>query len=113
MTLDRLQSAMSEVMSLLAAGAYKDLIARCATSRLSPADVRMVLEEYGRNVVVPPQEAYALLNAVEVEGAAIPTWSASMPLWTEQEGRSDLTVELTIMLGVGEAVVELDDIHVL
>ena len=36
-----------------------------------------------------------------------------MPLWTQEEGRSDLTVGMTIIEQQNNFVVELDDIHVL
>jgi hypothetical protein len=36
-----------------------------------------------------------------------------MPLWTKEEGRSDLTLELTVTMGANDTQIELDDIHVL
>ena len=45
--------------------------------------------------------------------AVIPQFSVHMPLWTEEEGRSDLTLELTIKMPDKGIEVELDDIHVL
>jgi hypothetical protein len=36
-----------------------------------------------------------------------------MPLWTREEGRSDLSVEITLIAQNGDFRIELDDIHVL
>jgi hypothetical protein len=40
-------------------------------------------------------------------------WSAQMPLWNAREGRSDLTVELTIYDDHGIPKVEIDGIATL
>jgi hypothetical protein len=42
-----------------------------------------------------------------------PRWSIIMPLWTAEEGRSDLSLELTLVENGETTNVELDDIHVL
>ncbi len=44
--------------------------------------------------------------------AGVRQWAVAMPLWTKEEGRSDLRIELTIM-DANPVVVEIDDIHVL
>ena len=80
-------------MNRLSDGAFK--------SRLTGDDLRNVIRNYGRKVVSPPPDAYNKLDAVQVTGATVPTWSVRAPLWTEEEGRSDLTLELTIAVGPG------------
>lgn len=106
------QSVTAEIMELLASGQYDALVRKCATSRLSPGDLRGTIQSYGRRVVVPPQSAYRLLDAIQVRKASVPTWSVRMPLWTVEEGRSDLTIELTIAIADSKATVELDDLRV-
>jgi hypothetical protein len=53
------------------------------------------------------------MDVVEVRGAKLPQFSICMPLWTQEEGRSDLTLELTVKVLNKIMEVELDDIHVL
>ena len=113
MSFDVLQSTAREMVDLLAHGDYELLVQRCAKSRLTSNDLRSVLRDYGRQLVSPPSDAYQDLDAVQVEGAAVPTWSLRAPLWTEDEGRSDMTLELTVALGPGKPTVELDDLLVL
>jgi hypothetical protein len=53
------------------------------------------------------------MNVVEIKNAKPNRWSIAMPLWSKEEGRSDLTVEITVIEREGGELVELDDIHVL
>jgi hypothetical protein len=113
MSLDSLSSTTRDLAELLARGDYDSVVGRCVKSRLTSHDLRTVIRDYGRKLVSPPVDAYKNLDEVQLSGAAVPTWSVRAPLWTAEEGRSDLTLELTIALGAGEASVELDDLHVL
>jgi hypothetical protein len=113
MSLDALQSIVREMVDQLAHGDYESVVQRCAKSRLTSNDLRTVIRHYGRMLVSPPNDAYQNLDAVTVRAAEVPTWSVRAPLWTEEEGRSDLTLELTVALGPDKPNVELDDLHVL
>jgi hypothetical protein len=97
----------------VARGEYESLMARCAKSRLTIDDLRIAIRDYGCTLVSPPSDAYENLDAVQVSDAAVPTWSVRVPLWTSEEGRSDLTLELTIALGTARPSIEIDDLHVL
>jgi hypothetical protein len=113
MSLDILRSIAGEMMDRLAHGDYESAVAFCVKSRLTSDDLRTVIRDYGRRLVSHPKDAYKKLDVVQVKGAAVPTWSVQVPLWTEEEGRSDLTLELTIGLRAGAPSIELDDLHVL
>jgi len=113
MSFQALGVAARTVIDGLADGDYDAVVQICAKSRLTSDELREVIREYGRTLVHPPADAYQHLDAVQVNGTALPTWSVRAPLWTKEEGRSDLTLELTISLGPDEPIVELDDLHVL
>jgi hypothetical protein len=113
MSLDVLKSTAREIVDQLAREDYESAVRRCITSRLTSDDLRTVIHDYGRKLVSPPADAYNNLDAVQVKGAAVPTWSVRAPLWTQEEGRSDLTLEVTIAMGPGAPSVELDDLQVL
>jgi hypothetical protein len=113
MSVEVLRAIASEVAEQLVRGDFDRVVARCETSRLSSEDLASVIADYGKTLMPAPREAYDALDAVRVKGAAMPTWSVRIPLWTREEGRSDLTVELTIVLGEGTPRIELDDLHVL
>jgi hypothetical protein len=106
-------TATREIIDLLAGGAYAGAVSRCTSSRLSAADLEGVIRDYGRRLVPPPPSAYDAIDVVRIEQRAVPTWSVRMPMWTSEEGRSDLTLELTVALPGPRASVELDDLRVL
>ncbi len=113
MSLDVLRSAARAMADQLARGDYQSPVEQSVKSRLTSDDLRTVVRDYGRKLVSPPGDAYKNLDAIPVKGAAVPTWSVRAPLWTEEEGRSDLTLELTIAVGLGAPSIELDNLHVL
>lgn len=113
MSLDLLKFIVRELMDLFVREDYEGIVKRCVRSRLTSDDLRTVILSYGRRVVSPPVDAYNGLDAVQVVSATVPTWSVHAPLWTAEEGRSDLTLELTVALESGGALIELDDLQVL
>lgn len=108
-----LESVIRSLAIRLANGEYGAVIQECSTSRLTADDVRQVIRDYGRTIVEPPPEAYDDLDAVEVQDAKQPTWSVQASLWSKEEGRSDLTLEVTASQSGDRWEVELDDLHVL
>ena len=96
--------AVREVAELIAYGDLAGVVGRCVCSRLSTQDLSRVIREYGRTPAPPPGDAYADLDAVPIRGASPPAWSVRAPLWTVEEGRSDLTLELTVSIKAGETM---------
>ena len=74
--------------------------------------VAAALRDYGRKLVVPPADAYDDLDAIPVTVVRVPTWSVRAPLWTDEEGRSDLEVQLTVRIKDGVTSIELDNVLV-
>jgi hypothetical protein len=69
--------------------------------------------EYGRRLEEPPADTPLPLDVVPVRRAEPPAWSVETPLWTVEEGRSDLTLQLTVRVApAGGFQVEVDGIHV-
>jgi hypothetical protein len=82
-------------------------------SRVESSDFFRVLEEYGRTIVVPPADSYADITPVKVENSEHQTWAVDAPMWTLEEGRSDLSIELTIELGDNRPKIQIDDLRVM
>jgi hypothetical protein len=101
-----------ELFDLLARREYDAFVARCASSRLSARDIADAIDEYGRTVVSAPRDSYTGISIVRVSVATTPTWHITAPLWTQEEGRSDLCVELTVSLVDDEPRIELDNLLV-
>jgi len=108
-----LAASAMRVMSLLTRRDYYGLEALTGGVRLSAAEIERAIRDYGRTVVLPPAEGYELLEAIQVITARQETWAVTTPIWTAEEGISDMSIEMTIVVQAGQAKIELDDIHVL
>lgn len=110
---EQVRQPVREIVELLVAGKYAEVERITKRVRLSAEEMAKAISDYGRQLVIPPEEAFGLLDVVEVRNMQPPRWSVTMPLWTREEGRSDLSLELTLIHGQNAFDVELDDIHVL
>jgi hypothetical protein len=99
------------ILELLSKSDYLGLERATAGKRLKAADIERAVNDYGRALVPPPDEFE--IDAIQVKGRSPPEWSVRVPLWTREEGRSDLTLEMTIIDAYPSVRVELDNIHVL
>jgi hypothetical protein len=109
----KLDSIVHQIVELLVAGRYAEIAILTNNQRLDGEAIQRAVRDYGRKLVMPPSDPFNLLDVIQVEDAAPPCWSVRMPLWTVEEGRSDLSLELTITENGSDYTVELDDIHVL
>jgi hypothetical protein len=101
-----------DVVRELVTGNYTQVLLQAPASRVSAEELEAAVESYGRRLVLPP--SYDLVDFIEVNGANMRTWSVVVPMFTEEEGRSDLSLELTVReLAHGEYELEVDDLHVL
>ncbi len=104
--------AMRQVLILIRAMADMEwtTVERHCRRRLRASDVERTIAEYGRTLVPPPMDADGLMDVVPVgTGNA---WHVMTPLWTAEEGRSDLSARLTVVCGSDGTHVELDDVLV-
>ncbi len=106
-----LEDAVRVVVHRLAGGEYLEAVGGCNTSRLTAEEVRQIVVDYGRTLVKPPADAYQSLDAVRINDPSREAWSVWVPLWTQEEGRSDLTLMLKIVREGDRIRIELDDLH--
>jgi hypothetical protein len=105
---------ISRIVALIAEGRYEDVSRLCDGSRLSAKEMKAAVAMYGRTIVPLPQKAASLISSVRIQKAADPTWSVVVPLFTREEGRSDLSLELMVTESQpGSVAVHVDDLHVL
>ena len=110
---EKLAGPVQKVLTLLIAGKYKDIEALTHGVRLNSKAIGQAVADYGKKIIMPPADGFQLMNVVEVKNAQPRRWSIAMPLWTNEEGRSDLTLELTVVEETDGFTIELDDLHVL
>jgi hypothetical protein len=105
---------VGEIVSHLALAEYEHVKAMAPRSRITPEQMRNAVTQYGRCLVPLPVSAYETIDYVAVLGSAPPAWSVVVPLFTQEEGRSDLSLELQLVrAATGIYEVEIDDLHVL
>jgi hypothetical protein len=106
--------AVKRIVEMLVAGDYRGLERVSRGVRLTAAHFEEGVREYGRTLVMPPDPVFERLDVVEVKNVTPRRWGVRVDLWTVEEGRSDLTLEVTLVEQYGEEpLVEVDDLHVL
>src|SRR5258708_1807070 len=88
-----LQRKIEQLVSDLAASHFDAIAADGRSGRLSADDLRGVVTKYGRTLISLPSEVWPTVD--EYPQAANPNEIAlDIPLWTKEEGRSDLTLSI-------------------
>ncbi|WP_174280182.1 DUF7668 domain-containing protein [Sphingomonas bacterium] len=111
--MDEIDELVAQVVDAVADGGGGAVLGLVRRSRPSRADIDHRLADYGRTFVRTPADYRDVIDVVAVDGAPVPTWSVRAPLWTAQEGRSDLTAVLTVSRVDGKYLADLDDLLVL
>ena len=105
---------VGEIVVCLAMAEYEAVVALAPGSPVSPAQIKAAIEEYGRKLVPLPPEAYELIDYVAIRQSEPLSWSVVVPLFTQEEGRSDLSLELQLMkLATAGYEVSVNGLHVL
>ena len=110
---EQLRQPVRQFIEHLVAGKYAELETLTHGQRLNAQEMAKAISDYGRQLVLPPDDAFGLMDVVEVRDSQPRQWSVTMPLWTHEEGRSDLSIEVTLIKVEKGFRIELDDIHVL
>lgn len=98
----------------LAAGNYGDLERDGRAGRLTAEDLRRVIADYGATLIPLPDDAFEVGgNAYPIEGSDPPEWAIDQHLWTKEEGRSDLTLQVDVKFAGTEYRLEVTDLHAL
>jgi hypothetical protein len=103
-----IETRLHEIVAAISRGDYEEALSKTSTSRCSADDLRATIAKYGRTPVAPP---FAQLDVLEHQ-TGMSGFSIRVPLWTLEEGRSDLELWITARI-VGEvALIDLDDLCV-
>jgi hypothetical protein len=103
-----------DLVSLLSQGRFDEVIRLAPGSRVSAVQLQEEVSQYGRHLVPLPLGAYKLIDYVGVVGTSPLEWSVVVPLFTEEEGRSDLSLELSVVEGPdGNHTLYVDGLRVL
>ena len=114
--MDKLKSrdTVHRLVEMLVVGHYDGVEGASRSRRLTAEQLRQAVEEYGRELRMPPDVVFDNLDVNEIEGAIPRAWWMLVDLWTVEEGRSDLTLEIRLTDTGGELYdIEIDNLHVL
>lgn len=110
---EQLEQPVRQVIEHLVMAKFTELETLTRGQRLSAQEMAKVISDYGRKLVLPPDDAFELMDKIKVRNIRSKQWSVTMPLWTREEGRSDLSIEITLIADAEDLRIELNDIHVL
>jgi len=107
-----LRERIAKLVEDLAAGRLRLLVDDGRAGRLSEDELRRAVEDYGRTLVPLPEEAWGLIEIYEqTENPDVS--SLDVPLWTIEEGQSDLTLSISVTKSESGISIAVDDLHVL
>lgn len=104
-----IEPAVRTLVSRIVQGRYPEAIEFCSVSRASASDLERVVNEYPYTFILPPPAAYDELDILRIDDLERARWSVRVPMWTREEGRSDLELQLTVVIEDGRVGIELDD----
>jgi hypothetical protein len=94
----------------------QDLTPECSVTqgkRLDADQLERAVDECGRTLVSPTDAWWSSVQVTAISGSAS-AFHVAAPVWTAEEGRSDLTVELRLQESIpGVFDTEVLDLHVL
>ncbi|MCS5574801.1 MAG: hypothetical protein NZ789_17880 [Pseudomonadales bacterium] len=106
-----IEPTVRHIYSLLQTQQYDAVEKLTHGIRLSAADIEEAISEYGYRLA--PYPGSVELDVVEVTGSTPKEWSVVAPIYTVEEGLSDLSIELSLVDN-GQEIYrsELDNIRV-
>lgn len=110
----KLFRTLHQIITMLVKEDYQALESLSNGIRLTSLEIETAVKEYPGTIVMPLESAFENIDVIEISGSEPKEWSVNFDLWTAEEGRSDLTLELTLTDNNKQTYeVQLDDIHVL
>ncbi len=99
----KIRAAVQTVLDLLTQKQYQALASLTAPGavHLQAEDIQRTVESYPGTVRMPDENELKF-DVVEVEGLWPRQFSVDAPVFTVEEGRSDLTARMTVIDGKGE-----------
>lgn len=109
----RIKFETKHIVQMLVKCDYDAIVKYTNGIRLPKDEIEYAVKDYGCKIVMPPEDVFDNLDVVEVENTSPREWSVRCPLWTKEEGPSDLSVEMSMIEESADRLrVELDNIIV-
>lgn len=106
-----LELEIIDLVDALVNGDFDKISAENWYGRLNKHDIEARLSEYGNTLVLPPASFVEKIDTYEYnDGSGL---TLDVPLWTEEEGMSDLTLSLELIYDGTKAKLQMTDLRVL
>ena len=105
------EAAVYRVMRLLVENRYEELERITDGVRIGADEMRNIISDYGIEIIMPPAGKRLELDVVPVSQAETPTFSIVADVWTK-DGKSDVSLEMTVKIDEGNTTIEVDNLHV-
>lgn len=96
-TRQRLEATVRHVLDLLVSKDYQAIETLTGGVSIKKNEIEAGVLEYGRRLTTPPTGAYGLVDVVPISNASPSEYSIRFRLYTEEEGRSDLEIQATLI----------------
>jgi hypothetical protein len=103
---DKIRNIVQDILG----GNYEDIVLRKENGRIDINDLENVIKEYNKTIIPLPEEAFSIAELYKINDNQIDIY---IPLWTKEEGRSDLTLFLSCYNTNETLTVEINDLRVL
>lgn len=101
---DKILRTVKWIVNLLVQREYETISKLGLEGSLSPDEIAFGVSEYPCKLITPPEDAYQELYIYEAEEEEENGFlcAVEFPLWTQEEGRSDLFLLLSLYRNEGE-----------
>jgi hypothetical protein len=111
LNIDSFKKIIKNIVMDLSSKDYKKIELEKTNGRVNIADLENIINEYGKTIIPLPDKAFEIANVYTIEKEK--RIDIYVPLWTKEEGRSDLTLSITCYLKNNKPVIEMNDLEVL
>ncbi|HEX6278860.1 MAG TPA: hypothetical protein VFZ49_02485 [Pyrinomonadaceae bacterium] len=90
----RIVKTARAILRRLVAGRYDEL-EFLSENNFPQEEIRYAIHDYPADPIEPPDEFDATVDVVEIDDSSTQSWNVVIPLWTAEEGQSDLCIVIT------------------
>jgi hypothetical protein len=108
--LEDFKTIITEIIHNISVNDYDTIKANGQNGRVDTNDLKRVILEYDCTIIPLPDKAFSEAKVYLIDKSRLDVY---IPLWTKEEGRSDLTLFLSCFVIDGISKVEINDLIVL
>lgn len=102
------EATITALVRLISQGDYEAIAANGQAGRVGAEGIKRAVEAYPCTVIPLPSEAFELAEIYRIDETRLDIY---LPLWTHEEGRSDLTLCLSCHTTSTDIRVEVNDLR--